>query len=215
MYVKAKLTDTVRVPPEKLGDSQERVLDSLLREKLEGKIDRRVGMVVAIIGISAVGEGRILTGDGGVYYDVTFDCIAFRPVIQEIVEGRVVEVVEFGAFVSIGPMDALLHVSQISDDFMTYDEKNARLVGRNESKVLQEGDLVRARIVAVSLNEADPRASKIGLTMRQPTLGKLEWVGGKRPAGPRPRAAGEAPAEPAPRPPKAPAGEPKPSAGGA
>ncbi len=209
MYVKARLVDTVRVPPEKLGDPLEKVLDSLLREKLEGKIDRRVGMVVAVIGIASVGEGRILTGDGGVYYDVTFDAVAFRPLLQEIVEGRVVEIVEFGAFVSIGPMDALLHVSQISDDFMTYDEKNARLVGRNEAKVIAEGDLVRARIVAVSLNEVDPRASKIGLTMRQPTLGKLDWVGGKRPA---PRAKADSREPPAP---KAAPAEPSPSPGGA
>lgn len=212
MYVKARLVDTVRVPPERLGDPLEKVLDSLLREKLEGKIDRRVGMVVAVIGIAAVGEGRILTGDGGVYYDVTFDAVAFRPLLQEIVEGRVVEIVEFGAFVSIGPMDALLHVSQISDDFMTYDEKNSRLVGRNEAKVLAEGDMVRARIVAVSLNEVDPRASKIGLTMRQPTLGKLDWVGAKRPA-PRAKAAAEAPRGPAA--PKAAPPEPNPSPGGA
>jgi len=38
------------------------------------------------------------------------------------------------------------------------------------------GDKVRTRIVAVSLNERAPRESKIGLTMRQPSLGKLEWI---------------------------------------
>src|SRR5205823_4451286 len=31
-------------------------------------------------------------------------------------------------------------------------------------------------IVAVSLNERAPRESKIGLTMRQPALGKLDWI---------------------------------------
>ncbi len=35
---------------------------------------------------------------------------------------------------------------------------------------------MRARIVALSLNERSPRESKIGLTMRQPGLGKLEWI---------------------------------------
>ena len=36
------------------------------------------------------------------------------------------------------------------------------------------GDLVRARIVAVSLKSL--QTAKIGLTMRQPGLGKLEWL---------------------------------------
>ena len=35
---------------------------------------------------------------------------------------------------------------------------------------------VRARIVTISINEISPRESKIGLTMRQPGLGKHEWI---------------------------------------
>jgi DNA-directed RNA polymerase subunit E' len=59
---------------------------------------------------------------------------------------------------------------------MSYDEKNSRLVSKESNKSLGEGDSVRARIVAVSLNEHDARESKIGLTMRQVALGKLEWI---------------------------------------
>jgi len=59
---------------------------------------------------------------------------------------------------------------------MVYDEKNKRLVGKETKKSLTEGDLVRARIVALSLKERDPEKSKIGLTMRQPWLGNLKWI---------------------------------------
>ena len=38
------------------------------------------------------------------------------------------------------------------------------------------GDKVRARIVTISINEISPREAKIGLTMRQPGLGKHEWI---------------------------------------
>jgi len=91
-----------------------------------------------------------------------------------------VEVAEFGAFVCLGPLDGLLHVSQITDEYISYDEKNARLVGKESGRSLAVGDSVRARIVAVSLNEHEPRESKIGLTMRQTALGKLEWLEEKR-----------------------------------
>jgi DNA-directed RNA polymerase subunit E' len=40
---------------------------------------------------------------------------------------------------------------------------------------------VRARIVAISLNELSARESKIGLTMRQPALGAHDWL--KEPDG--------------------------------
>jgi DNA-directed RNA polymerase subunit E' len=96
--------------------------------------------------------------------------------MQEIVEGEVVEIVKFGAFVGLGPFDGLLHVSQITNEYISYDEKNSRLASKESNKALSEGDRVRARIIAVSLNEKDPRDSKIGLTMRQTGLGKLEWL---------------------------------------
>ncbi|MFB6082013.1 MAG: DNA-directed RNA polymerase, partial [Halanaeroarchaeum sp.] len=38
------------------------------------------------------------------------------------------------------------------------------------------GDAVRARIVTKSIDERNPRESKIGLTAKQPGLGKHGWL---------------------------------------
>lgn len=171
-----RLVDTVRIPPTLLGEEVAPTVKNALREKLEGQVDKKLGSLVAIHKIVEIGEGHILVGDGAVYYDVTFEAIMFVPELQEIIEGEVVEAVGFGVFVGIGPMDGLLHVSQITDDFISYDAKNARLVTRNGGKSIAEGDHVRARIVAVSINEREPKESKIGLTMRQTALGKLQWL---------------------------------------
>lgn len=176
MYARIRVRDTVRVPPTRLGEDIESVVRDLLWEQFEGRLDKEYGMIIGIEDIIDIREGRIIEGDGAVYFDVEFTAITFKPVLQEVIEGEVVEVVEFGAFVSIGPLDALLHMSQITDDFMVYDEKNKRLVGRETKKTLAEGDLVRTRIVALSLKEKEPEKSKIGLTMRQPWLGNLKWI---------------------------------------
>ncbi|MDK2825610.1 DNA-directed RNA polymerase, subunit E' [Methanolobus vulcani] len=176
MYKKMKLADTIRVAPDLLGKDVNENVKNALKHKLEGRIDKEIGAIVAITQINEIGEGHILVGDGAVYYDVNFDAIVFVPTIQEVIEGEVVETVDFGAFVSIGAMDGLLHVSQVTDDFMSYDGKNGRLVSKNGGRALSEGDKVRARIVAVSINEREPRESKIGLTMRQHSLGKFEWL---------------------------------------
>lgn len=177
MYREMNLLDIVRVPPEKLGREVEAVVKETLQEKLEGSIDKTLGVFIAITDVISVGEGRILPGDGAIYYEAEFNAIVYKPEIQEIVEGEVVEIVEFGAFVNIGPLDCLIHVSQVADDFTFYDEKNARLTGKGGSKhSLSVGDKVRARIVAVSLNEQEPRDSKIGMTMRQVGMGKFEWL---------------------------------------
>lgn len=176
MYARIRVKDTVRVPPNRLGEDIVEVIKDLLWDQFEGRLDRDYGMLIGIEEINDIGEGRIIEGDGAVYFDVEFTAIVFKPLLHEVVEGQVVEVVDFGAFVSIGPFDALLHMSQITDDYMVYDEKNKRLVGKETGKSLAEGDLVRARIVALSLKERDPERSKIGLTMRQPWLGNLKWI---------------------------------------
>jgi DNA-directed RNA polymerase subunit E' len=176
MYNKVRLADTVRIAPELLGDDVEDAVRIALIDKLEGEIDKKLGAIVAIIDVVEIGDGHILAGDGAVYYDTTFDAVVFKLELQEIIEGSVVEIVEFGSFIGIGPMDGLVHVSQITDEYISFDSKNARLVTKESNRSLSEGDHVRARVVALSINEREPRDSKIGLTMRQPALGRIEWI---------------------------------------
>lgn len=176
MYKRMKLEGIVRIPPDLMGNPLEEAVELALRNKYEAVVDKTLGTIVAVLSADRIGEGRILAGDGAVYYDVDFEAVVFKPEMQEIVEGEVVEIVKFGAFLSIGPFDGLLHVSQITNEYISYDEKNARLVSKESNKALAEGEKVRARVIAVSLNEKEPRESKIGLTMRQTGLGKLEWL---------------------------------------
>lgn len=182
MYKRMKLEGVAKIDPDRLGDPLEEAVDRALREKYEAVVDKTLGTIVAVLGADKIGEGHILAGDGAIYYKVTFDALIFKPEMQEIVEGEVVEIVKFGAFLSLGPFDGLLHVSQITNEYISYDEKNARLVSKESAKSLGEGDKVRARVIAVSLNEKEPRESKIGLTMRQTGLGRLEWLEGVRKA---------------------------------
>jgi DNA-directed RNA polymerase subunit E' len=49
------------------------------------------------------------------------------------------------------------------------------LIGKETNRKLTTGDMVRVRITAVSLARTGGTA-KIGVTARQPFLGKLEWI---------------------------------------
>jgi DNA-directed RNA polymerase subunit E' len=138
-------------------------------------VDEELGYVIAVTKVEVSPIGKIIPGDGATYHKVAFSLLTFFPVIQEIVEGDVVEIADFGAFVRIGPIDALLHVSQLMDDYMSYDEKQGVLLGKETKRKLTSGDQIRVRITAVSLGRAGS-SGKIGVTARQPFLGKLEWL---------------------------------------
>ncbi len=174
MYQLVEIEDIVRVPPELFNLPLKQALKQLLAEKYEGKLDRDVGSIILVTEVSSDGIGKVIPGEGSAYYNAVFKALTYKPELQEIVEGKVIEIVEFGAFVRLGPLDGLIHVSQITDDYLNYDPKGHRFVGKESKKVLAEGDIVRARIVTISLKKA--KENKIGLTMRQPGLGKLEWI---------------------------------------
>jgi DNA-directed RNA polymerase subunit E' len=176
MYHKLMLEDKVRVPPQRLGEKLEKVILDVLQEQLEGSIDKEIGIFICVTQVQDVGEGELVPGDGGVYYDVKFEAMVLRLALQEVIEGIVVETTSFGAFISLGPIDAMLHVSQISDEYINYDEKNARLICQESKRFIGVGDVVRVRVVTLSLNEREPRDSKIGLTMRQAGLGTALWL---------------------------------------
>ena len=83
------------------------------------------------------------------------------------------EITDFGAFMNIGPLDGMIHISQTMDDFVNFSKSNV-LTGKESKKTLKVGDQCRARIIALSYK--DTSEPKIGLTMRQPMLGALSWL---------------------------------------
>ena len=175
MYKILTVRDTVRVPPSRFDEPLEEVVLDVLRKNYEGLTDKDVGVILAITEVKEIGTGRIIMGDGASYHNTTFEALVYKPELNEVVLGEVVEIVEFGGFVRLGPVDGLAHVSQVMDDFVGHDRKKGALYGKESKRALKEGDKVRARIVTVSMKKGT-RAGKIGLTMRQPGLGKLEWI---------------------------------------
>lgn len=121
-----------------------------------------------------MGPGIIIPGNANTFHEVEFTILSFKPVISEVVEGEVVEIVDFGSFIRLGPLDGLVHVSQICDDYISYEQVGNRFIGKETGKILEVNDIVRAKIIAVSLGTG--RSGKLGLTMRQKFLGKEEWI---------------------------------------
>ena len=175
MYKKITLQHIVRIPPTKFGSNIREAAFEILSEQFNGQIYENIGFIIAVIDvIGDPKEGKILHGDASTFHLVDFSVLAYLPKLHEIVDGTVVEAVEFGAFIRLGPSDGLCHVSQICDDFISFESMNQRFIGKESSKILTVDDMVRGRIIAVSMGTG--RSGKLGLTMRQPFLGKIEWI---------------------------------------
>jgi DNA-directed RNA polymerase subunit E' len=122
-----------------------------------------------------VSDGILYPGDPATHHDVEFDALTYMPNVEEIVNGEVTEIAEFGAFVRIGPIDGLVHVSQITNDFLSFDRKAQAFVSRKSGRMLKKGDAVYAKISTISMKNS-VKDSKIALTMKPEGLGKFEWI---------------------------------------
>ena len=111
--------------------------------------------------------------DPSIYFTVKFEALCYKPDPHEIVKGKVVENSRIGSFIRFGPLDGFVHISQIMDDYVAFDEKNQVFMGKNTKRNLKVGDKVIARIISISF---DQNNYKVGLTMRQPGLGNIVWL---------------------------------------
>jgi DNA-directed RNA polymerase subunit E' len=164
--------DYVRVEPKLFGLPTVDAVDKQLRDIYANHYDKELGKVVKVIEVISVGEGVLIPGDGAAYYKSTFKLIIWKPELHELVYGVISEIASFGAFIDMGNMKGMIHISQTMDDFVSFSKSNT-LLGKVSKRILKQEDLCLARVVAISHKGDDP---KIGLTMRQPGLGKIDWV---------------------------------------
>ena len=169
------MNDVVRIPPNRLTSSLKNTAITILKEKYESMISPELGYVIMIVDASANAVGKLVAGDSSRYHKVQFKALTFYPKLQEVVEGEIVEITDFGAFVRVGPTDALLHLSQITDDYLKSDVKQGIIIANQTAKSLKIGSKIRARVTAISLGKGTGMG-KIGITCRQPFLGSNEWI---------------------------------------
>jgi DNA-directed RNA polymerase subunit E' len=169
------LVDVVRIPPSLFGTTLKKAAVNILKEKYESMINAELGYIIMILDAKVDEMGKMIAGDGGTFHKVEFEALTFYPKLQEIVQGEIVDITDFGAFVRIGPTDALLHLSQVMDDYLKSDVKSGMILANQSGRTLKVGSTLRARITAVSLGKA-AAMGKIGITCRQPFLGADEWI---------------------------------------
>jgi DNA-directed RNA polymerase subunit E' len=136
------------------------------------RVEPRLFGLPTIESVEQVGEGVIIPGDGAAYYRSRFKLLVWKPELQELNYGIVSEITSFGAFIDLGVIKGMIHISQTMDDYVSFSKSNT-LIGKASKRGLKIGDLCLARVVAISHKGGE---LKIGLTMRQPGLGKLEWI---------------------------------------
>lgn len=190
MFILVKARDVVRIPPSKFMRPLESVVLEELRSKYENMLVyieepsggvKRLAVIIAIVSVNVDPLGLIIPGDGASYHNVVFEFVAFSPFIKEVVEGEVVSTTKSGLYVNLGVIDGFIHINQVSDEHVTFDTASGSLLLEESRRRIERGDVLRARVYATGILPG--KGIRIHMTMRQPGLGKLEWIRGKKSTG--------------------------------
>jgi DNA-directed RNA polymerase subunit E' len=173
MFYKVLVKDHIRVSPNEFERELTDAIATEVRNKYTGFISKELGIVIDVIDVKEVGDGIIIPGDGAPYYLSTFELMVFEPENQEVLPGKIKDIADFGAFITMGPIDGMVHISQTMNDFVSYSKEKV-LTGKESARSLHVADKCVAKIIAISYK--DPRNPKFGLTMRGEGLGKEDWI---------------------------------------
>ncbi len=176
MYILYRVKGVVRIDPKYFDRPLQEAALLALKSQYEGAIHPKLGVIIAVMDVRVSEYGWIIPGDGATYHDVEFSLLAYKPILHEVVEGRVVDVQRFGAFIHLGPIDGFIHISQIMDEKVEFDPQRGAFIGTETKRILEKDDIVRARVVGISMPSEPTQRVRVQLTMRQPMLGKLEWI---------------------------------------
>jgi len=103
MFVLTLLADTIRIPPNLLAKPTLTSVQTEIEKRYPNKIIVDVGLIICPYGPPLeVGDGILAPGDGGAHHQVIFQCVVFRPFVEEVLIGTVLSSHEGGITVSVG-----------------------------------------------------------------------------------------------------------------
>jgi ribonuclease R len=84
----------------------------------------------------------------------------------EVFAGHISGVTDFGIFVRLDEIaaDGMIHLSDLTDDYYSYDERRHRLVGERNGRIWRLGDALEVRLVRVDLEAMQLQLVPVGVT---------------------------------------------------
>jgi len=103
MFVIATVADTIRIPPTMFFQSTRTSAHQEIDKKYPNRVLMDVGLVICRYGdVTQIGDGVCVPGDGAAHHEVVFRVVIFRPFVEEVCVGHIVESNEDVIKVSLG-----------------------------------------------------------------------------------------------------------------
>ncbi|XP_026316827.1 DNA-directed RNA polymerase III subunit RPC8 [Hyposmocoma kahamanoa] len=195
MFVLAEMKDVIRVTPDNFHQSLTDSITTLLNRKLANKVVLNVGLCIALFDITEIGHSYIFPGDGSSHTEVKFRYIVFRPIIEEIIIGKIRSCSREGVHVTLGffddiliPVNALQHPSRFDETDQAWVWEYPKEDGEKHDLFMDSGEPIRFRVTSETFEESLPTGPpgtecpvqtvapyRLIAGINEPGLGLLTW----------------------------------------
>ena len=115
-----EVEDHVRVEPKHFGLPTNEAIEKQLNESFVDHVYKDLGFVISVVSVGKVEHGVIIPGDGAAFYKSDFKLLVWKPEMNELDYGQINEITNFGAFMNMGAMQGMIHISQTMEDLSCF-----------------------------------------------------------------------------------------------
>ncbi|EEH57697.1 uncharacterized protein MICPUCDRAFT_57269 [Micromonas pusilla CCMP1545] len=170
MFFHIEQEKNIVLEPMYFGKRMREMIESRVRQEVEGSCTGRHGYIVMVTNIVHISEGMI-TDDGTARakFHVKYSAIAFRPFKNEVLDCVVVQVTKFGFFAEAGPLKLFVS-NQLVPEEMVFEsvDENAYVDKTDISHRIVKDIEVRVKVVGLRI---DHNEIFCVATMKEPYLG--------------------------------------------
>ncbi|XP_055529862.1 DNA-directed RNA polymerase III subunit RPC8 [Wyeomyia smithii] len=163
MFVLAELKDNVRIAPELFNLKLPEAIKDEVNRKLANKVLLNVGLCIALKDIIKLGDSIILPGDGASHTEVHFRYIVFRPMIGDVITGKIRSCSREGVHVTLGffddiliPPSALQHPSRFEEAEQAWVWEYPLEDGKKHDLYMDIGENIKFRVSGEVFEESSP-----------------------------------------------------------
>ncbi|CAN6439470.1 unnamed protein product [Victoria cruziana] len=164
MFFEVEMKRNVIVPADQVYTGllcQRAIIIQLLEDIANMRASSEHGYLLAVTKLKECHRGRVKDLTGEVVFTVVFDCLTFKPVKGEILEGVADRILKHGVMLKCGPVEKIFLSHKVMKDFRFIQGENPVFLNNDNLKLEKDGR-IRFKVIGVRWMEIEKEFRMLG-----------------------------------------------------
>ncbi|KAJ1916271.1 DNA-directed RNA polymerase III complex subunit Rpc25, partial [Mycoemilia scoparia] len=158
MYILSRVRDNLKILPEAFGKSREDAIRDEVNKKYSNRVLHDVGLCICLFDIEEMGDEFLEPTEGNVWVKTTFRLLVFRPILGEVLVGKIRSASPAGLKVSLGFFDDVIIPEDLLPENRVFDSNEGVWIWKLDGNdfYMDVDETIRVRVVDEAFIDANP-----------------------------------------------------------